>query len=671
MDSVELALNEPGDDGVSALLSQFYDAWQEVANHPEDTPTKSALVVNAQALVDGVKALDSNLAAIQGNAANQFAAYTSANGEVLSDAAAIAKLNQQIKDATAAGQQPNALLDQRDQLIDKLAELGQVTITELPYGSIQVAFGNVNPPLLVDDTTAWTPTSPATTLYATPSPGGKLGALQDISKTGGIIDQYRTDLNTFVNQLVDQRQRRPRRRVLRHHGHDGGDDGRRPGIAANPATIRTTNVAGAPAGANDVALAVAGLRGRHRRPHLRRLRPARRHREPRRHAPRHRRRRGPAVGLRPTHLDLRGLDRRGDGQHDPLPAQLPGLVANDVDDGRHARHPHQPHGKGRALMRITQSMMTDRLLSNLSRSQERLARASEEMQTQKKLLKPSDDPVGAQLAVMTRGELAANDKHSNNISQARGFMQTAGSSLDGITSLLHRAQELTIQGANGATGDEARKNIAAEIDQIIDAVKQAGNTNYAGVFIFSGTATTTQPYDTTTIPAVDAYQGDNGMVAREIGPGVSVQINTLVNSGTPPLLGSGGGDGGLIDTLRNISTHLKSGAARRRRRAGHDRHRGARRQPDAINKAQAVLGATVNRLDAADDRLSSTKIASTQLLSDTEDVDAATAYLNLSTTQSVYEAALKAGATIIQPSLLDFLSMKVERLITTQEAACL
>jgi flagellar hook-associated protein 1 FlgK len=260
MDSVELALNEPGDEGISSLLNQFYDAWQEVANHPEDAPTKSALVVNAQALVDGIKALDSNLKAIQDNAASQFAAYTSANGEVLSDAQAIAKLNLQIREATAAGQQPNALLDQRDQLIDKLAELGQVTITELPYGSIQVAFGNVNPPLLVDGDTAWAPTPPATSLYATPNPGGKLGALQDISKVGGVIDNYRTDLNTFVNQLVTT--------VNTAHGAPFFDTTGTTaqtlavdaGIAANPATIRTTNTVPAPAGANDVALAVAALR---------------------------------------------------------------------------------------------------------------------------------------------------------------------------------------------------------------------------------------------------------------------------------------------------------------------------------------------------------------------------------------------------------------------------
>jgi flagellar hook-associated protein 3 FlgL len=235
-------------------------------------------------------------------------------------------------------------------------------------------------------------------------------------------------------------------------------------------------------------------------------------------------------------------------------------------------------------------------------------------------------------------------------------MQTAGSALDDITALLHRAQELTIQGANGATGDEARKNIAAEIDQIAEAVKAAGNTRYAGVYIFSGTTTTTQPYDTTTTPAVDAYQGNNGVVAREIGPGVSVQINTNVNTGTPPLLGSGGGDGGLIDTLRNISAHLKSGLPADTTALGTTDLKALDTNLTSINKAQAVLGATVNRLDAASDRLAATKASSTQLLSDTEDVDAATAYLNLSTTQSVYEAALKAGATIIQPSLLDFLS---------------
>ncbi|MBX5440621.1 MAG: flagellar hook-associated protein FlgK [Solirubrobacteraceae bacterium] len=259
--NVELVLNEPGDKGIATLLSRLWDAWQQVANQPEDTATKGALVVNAIALADGIRSLQAQLTAVKDNAAQELAAYTTAGGDILSNAAEIARLNAEIKRATAAGQQPNALLDQRDRLIDRLAELGHVTITELPNNSIQIAFGNVNPPLLVDDTTAWAPTPPDTSLYPTPAPGGIIGALQALSETGGTIDQYLTDLDAFVNQLVTD--------VNAAYGGDFFDPAGTTAatiavdaaIAADPSTVMTTAVAGSPPGANDIALAVAALRG--------------------------------------------------------------------------------------------------------------------------------------------------------------------------------------------------------------------------------------------------------------------------------------------------------------------------------------------------------------------------------------------------------------------------
>jgi len=306
-------------------------------------------------------------------------------------------------------------------------------------------------------------------------------------------------------------------------------------------------------------------------------------------------------------------------------------------------------------MRITQNMLNDRVLSDLGRAMTRLDRATQEMSTQKKLLRPSDDPVGAQRAVLTRAQLKENEQYEDNISQARGWMQTTSDTLAEITKLLHRATELTVQGATDSAGPEARLNIAQEIDQIVAAVKHAGNTSYGGVYLFAGTATTAPPYDTTTVPPVDTYAGDNGIVAREIGPGVSVQINALVNTGTPPLLGGGGGDGGLIDTLRSISAHLKGGTPADAEALRTTDLRALQANLTRINETQAQLGATLNRLDAAEDRLAASTEAATRLLSDTEDVDTATAILELNTAQTVYEAALKTGATIIQPSLLDFL----------------
>jgi flagellar hook-associated protein 1 FlgK len=263
LSSAELALNEPGDNGVATLLSRFWDAWQAVANHPEDAATKQALVVNAKALTDGINALDNQFATLQSSAASELAATVSTSGPILTDAQAIARLNQQIGAAVTAGRQPNDLLDQRDKLLDELSDYGQVTVTDLPNGSIQVAFGGVGTPLLVDDTTAWAPTAPATSLFATPTPGGRIGALQTLTKVpGGTLDTYRSQLDAIAAQLVSAVNTAHGAAFFDATGTTASTIAVDPAVAAAPATgVRTSALAGPPAGANDVALAVAGLRG--------------------------------------------------------------------------------------------------------------------------------------------------------------------------------------------------------------------------------------------------------------------------------------------------------------------------------------------------------------------------------------------------------------------------
>jgi flagellar hook-associated protein 3 FlgL len=315
-------------------------------------------------------------------------------------------------------------------------------------------------------------------------------------------------------------------------------------------------------------------------------------------------------------------------------------------------------------VRITQGMMSRRLLTDLNAASARVDTAQRQIASQKRILKPSDDPIGAQKAVLTRGELNATNQYQANVSQARGWLETTDAALGQVTDLVHRARELTVQGANDATGPTARRNLALEIDQLVSAIKQAANTSYGGVYVFGGTDTTSPPYDTNSSPPTDVYTGDDNLIAREIGPAISVQINTLIDAGASPLLGSGQatagppaapGDDGLLRTLRDISAHLKGATV-----ADADALRGPDLRAletnlDRLNDARAQVGATVNRLDAADARLGATTDAANQLLSETEDVDFAQATLTLSTQQTVYEAALRSGAAIIQPSLLDFL----------------
>jgi flagellar hook-associated protein 3 FlgL len=316
--------------------------------------------------------------------------------------------------------------------------------------------------------------------------------------------------------------------------------------------------------------------------------------------------------------------------------------------------------------RITNSMSSRHSLTDIMNSAARLDRTRQQLSSQKQILQASDDPVGTTRAIAARADLAATAQYTSNVGLATGMLQTTDSSLDEVTQLLQRARELTVRAASDTVDQNSRDSIALEIDQLASQLKTAGNSSYAGVYLFAGTDSLTKPYDTTTIPAVDTYNGNDNPIAREIGPGVSVQINTLINSGTPPLIGQGGGanpatgvttgDGGLLSTLRTLADNLRSGTAAGGNALKTTDLKALDTNLNTINSARATVGSTLNRLEAAGNRLAVNKEASTDLLGRTEDVDIAQASIDYSTQSTVYQASLQVGAQIIQRSLLDFLS---------------
>lgn len=70
---------------------------------------------------------------------------------------------------------------------------------------------------------------------------------------------------------------------------------------------------------------------------------------------------------------------------------------------------------------------------------------------------------------------------------------------------------------------------------------------------------------------------------------------------------------------------------------------------------RSTIGARINRLELQTNRLTSTEESLTTLLSNTEDANEAEVIMNLKLQENVYNAALAAGARIIQPTLMDFL----------------
>jgi len=300
--------------------------------------------------------------------------------------------------------------------------------------------------------------------------------------------------------------------------------------------------------------------------------------------------------------------------------------------------------------RITNSMISRSVLSDLNEVSTKLARTQQRMSSGKQITRPSDDPYGTSRALTLRSDVAATQQYQRNVGEAVGWQNITDAALSKISDAVHRARELTIAGASDSAGVAARNSAAAEIDQLIEAVKGEANASYGGRYVFAGTATSTRPY---AIGGADAYAGDTAAVAREIGPGVAVQVNVVGQS----LLGDGqaANDGKLLDTLRDIAQHLRGGTVADGNALRTTDLKALDTNLDVLTQARATVGATTNRLEAADSRLAQTEESATKLLSEVEDADMSRTLIDFSMQQNVYQSALHAGANIVQQSLLDWL----------------
>lgn len=301
------------------------------------------------------------------------------------------------------------------------------------------------------------------------------------------------------------------------------------------------------------------------------------------------------------------------------------------------------------VTRVTNMMVSRDILAQINQAQDTMDNTEQELSTGLKINQPSDNPYGAALAVQLNGRLAQLTGYASNITDGTSWAQAATAGMTTIQSEAQRAQELVVEASNGTNSQSDLNNIAAEIKQIIGAVKSAANSQYDGQYIFSGSATTTQPYSTTY--GDDAYAGNAGSVTRQIGPASSVAVNADLSS----VLGQGAsaGDGGLLDTLETVYTDLTSG---NRSALSSTALTNLQTNLSALTTAQTQIGAVQDQLTLASSSIASMQTTLTSELSDDQDANMAATMTAYSSEQAAFTAALKAGASIIQTSLMDFLN---------------
>jgi flagellar hook-associated protein 1 FlgK len=256
IDSAELSLQEPGENGINEQLTKFWQAWSDLSKAPDDLAAKQALVQQANSLTDSIHSVRWQMTAARDTAMAQYDSITGPNGDIEKIAVELAGLNKTIAAAKVNGGSPNDLLDRRDILLDKLSSFGQISVEYLDNGSTNVSFvdGSTGTPyeIVTDQTAAWA--GPP----ASWSPGGQLGGLLAAGGPGGMIEGYLATLDSFAETLATSVNAAYGGTFFTVSPPAGQSIQVDAGIQAAPGSIASGTGA---SGSNDFALAVSQLRG--------------------------------------------------------------------------------------------------------------------------------------------------------------------------------------------------------------------------------------------------------------------------------------------------------------------------------------------------------------------------------------------------------------------------
>lgn len=207
-----------GDSGLGSASGAFINAFVDLSNNPSDSSARQVVLSKAQDLASRFSAASDQLASLQTGVTQDVKTQVDSLNSL---AKQVATLNSQIANLKGSNQPPNQLLDQRDQLISKIADIVNVTTVAADDGSVGVFVGggqslvlgsNVNTVKAVPDTfdpskVMLTMVEGSATRQIPPDSlvGGSLAGLmkfqnEDLTSANNLLGQMATAISGAVNE---------------------------------------------------------------------------------------------------------------------------------------------------------------------------------------------------------------------------------------------------------------------------------------------------------------------------------------------------------------------------------------------------------------------------------------------------------------------------------------
>ncbi len=340
-------------------------------------------------------------------------------------------------------------------------------------------------------------------------------------------------------------------------------------------------------------------------------------------------------------------------------------------------------------MRVTNGMMSNRLLTNINRNLTLLDKYNTQGSTGKKIQVPSDDPIIASRSLKFRTMLSETEQYAKNASDATSWIDATETVFVNINNILEDMKGLMTQGANDTYTLEDRKKLLTEYMSLIDQLEQELNSDYMGRNLFSGFRTDKKPIikdqngnsilnpevygDPNANPPINPITGQK--IEVQVGAGITVDINSLAtdiyNQDDYNELRGGLSANGNTTEFQRILDFLNSNQYAN---MTDDQKLAWEKDPDndlrgimaktinAIDEYQSKLsiqdtdiGVRSKRVELVQTRLEDDKVNYKSVMSENEDANMAEVMMNFNTANAAYMASLNIGMQITQITLADYL----------------
>jgi len=206
MQQVQTLFNETSGNGLQSSITAFFNSLQQLSSNPTSMTDRQAVLTAAQNLAQNFNSISANLTSLQQNADTSV---TQSVNQINDLTPQIAELNGEISGAVSTGQNAGSLMDQRDQLINQLS--GLVDVSEIDAGNGNVTLTtSAGAPLVVGNQSYQLTTQPDTAtgfqhiyslgsdITSTISGGALGGALQVRDST---IPSVQSSLDSLASSL--------------------------------------------------------------------------------------------------------------------------------------------------------------------------------------------------------------------------------------------------------------------------------------------------------------------------------------------------------------------------------------------------------------------------------------------------------------------------------------